>query len=829
MSVHTRTGQVERMRRDALRLLLIQHPLDCPVCDAGGECELQNLTYQFGIDRQNFISEKVERPTVAFGTPLIKQWMDRCVMCMRCIQACIEIPGSHVLDVAERGFESHVEAVNPDACISCGECLHVCPVGALTENVGSIKGRAWQMDRVQTTCTFCGCGCQLDLNVLHGKRVIKVTTRDEVGVNGGSLCVRGRFGHDYIHSPDRLVHPLIRENDAFREATWEEAISLAAEKLNALKENAGGNGIGAILSSRGTNEEIYLFQKWMRLVLGSNNVDSGGRLESAPTMAGLSESLGYGAMTNGMDAVEGADAILLVGADADDDNLIFAHRIRRAIQNNDARVILVDPRKTPMEKYANIWLRPRPGTDVAWINAVIKVLIDEKLVDERSVKRRTQGFQELKKSVAAYTTESAEKVTGIPAEQLQKTARLLGTAGSTAVVYGSGITQHLRGIEGVKALSNLTLLTGNVGKETGGLYPLGSQSNYQGAFDMGGLPDCLPGYQRVDDSNVLEKFEKAWEGELPAKPGLSLGEMFDAVQGGKLKGLVVVGENPLITLPNPKRLETALQRLDLLVVIDAFMTETAEKAHIVLPAVTFAEKNGTFTSMERRIQRVRQAIPPVGGIAEWEIVSHLSSEMGSPMDYGHPSEIFAEMASLTPLFEGLDYDTLDKGGVQWPCPEPGHPGTPALYKDGFVDGKGRFLASEYQEPEEKPSSDFPLWLSIGGLLYNYEIGTKERRARGLAQWYPETAVEIHPNDASSLGIAAGDRVRVTSPRGGIETKVRVSECVAPGTIYLAPPFVDVDINLLLFSDFDKAAGAPVYKACAARVERVEHGAAVHTD
>jgi len=617
-----------------------------------------------------------------------------------------------------------------------------------------------------------------------------------------------------------LTHPAVRENGNLREATWEEALSLVSEKLKTLKENSGGERIGVVAPARGTNEEIYLLQKFTRLVLGSNNVDSAARLGSGPTLLGLSETLGYGAMTNGLSDVPEADLIIVVGANPDDDNLIFAHKVRQAIQKSDARLIVANPSRIPLEKYANIWLRPLPGSDVAWINGLIKILIDEKLEDARFIKERTQGFQELKKSVSSYDPETVEGLTGIPPEELRSAARLFGNARSAAIAYGSGITQHLRGADGVRTLANLALVTGNIGKEGGGLFPLCSQSNCQGAFDMGGHPDYLTGYQSVDDRKVREKFEKAWGGELPSRTGLSIGEMFNALQTGKMKGLIVVRENPMIILPDTKRLEEAFKKLELLVVVDTFLTETAQRADVVLPGTTFAEKNGTFTSMERRIQRVRQAIPPLGGKAEWEIFAELASQMGQRMDYNDPSDIFSEMASLSPLFSGIDYRALAQDGVQWPCPESGHSGSPVLYREGFPSGKGRFSPVEYQEPEEKPNEDFPLWLSVGGTLYNYEIGSHERRALGLAEWFPETALEIHPEDAATLEISEGDRVRLSSPRGQIETKARISDSIAKGTVYLAPSFYDIGVMAILYPDLEPLTGTFAYKACAAKVERV---------
>ena len=519
MVVHTRTDRVEKMRLEALKFLLVNHPLDCPVCDAGGECQLQNRTYEFGIATNEFPPEAVKRPSIDYGTPLIKQWFDRCVMCLRCVHACIDIPGADVLDVAERGFSSHIEAARKANCISCGECLSVCPVGALTENLSPIKGRTWQLSRTQTTCTFCPCGCQLELNSLGKKKVVKVTTQGEAGVNRGSLCVRGRFGYDFIHHPDRLQKPMIKKSGGFVEASWEEALDLIATKLLEVKGKYGAQAMGGITSSRATNEENYLFQKWMRACIGTNHIDSGARLASGSVLHGMAASTGSPAMTHSMDDVAQSDLILLIGADVYSDNLIFSNKMREAMRFNNAKIILVDPRKTQWEKWANRWLRPRPGTDIAWINGLIRLLIGEGISSKEWIGAKTEGFEGLRSSVERFTPRVVQEATGILTSELEAVGKLYASAKKRALVFGAGVTQHANSTETVKALCNLALLSGETEEAGGGVYPMLTQNNAQGACDMGGLPEFLPGYERVEDEKARKRFEQAWKKRFPKNRG----------------------------------------------------------------------------------------------------------------------------------------------------------------------------------------------------------------------------------------------------------------------------------------------------------------------
>jgi formate dehydrogenase alpha subunit len=805
MVVQTRTDRVDKMRLEALKFLLVNHPLDCPVCDAGGECQLQNRTYEFGIEKNEFPPEKREIPPTPYGTPLIRQWFDRCVMCLRCIQACVDVPGADVLEVAEHGFPSHVKAVRKENCISCGECLHMCPVGALTENLSPIKGRTWQLERVQTTCTFCGCGCQLELNTLADKKVVKVTTKGEAGVNDGSLCVKGRFGYDFIHHPDRLQKPLVKRSGVFVEASWEEALSLVATRLQEVKERYGSQSIGAISSSRATNEENYLFHKWMRACIGTNHIDNGARLSSGSSLCGMIASTGWGAMTHAMEDVAKADLILLVGADVYDDNLIFSNKMREAIRRNNAQIILVDPRKTRWEKWANLWLRPLPGTDITWINGLVRLLIEKGAHSKEFVGSKTEGFENMRSSLERFSRDFVKGVAGIPPEDLEVVANLYMAAKKRAIIFGSGVAQHANGVETVKALCNLALLTGETEEGGGGIYPMLTQNNAQGACDMGCLSEFLPGYQRVDDEKARRRFEESWERAISEKSGFTYMEMFDKIAEGKIKALYISGEDPFITLPNLERIKIGLHQLEFLVVQDLFMTHIGSYAHVILPGVSFAEKDGTFTNMERRVQRVRRAISPIGDTRpDWKILCDLSTKMGYPMEYQNPAEIMDEIASLVQLYAGVSYSDLEKGGIQWPL------------SNGR---KRRFFPVEYQEPPEKPDEHYPLWIIPRGFHYHYGIGTTTKRAEGLAKVLPDSCVEIHPEDAIKAGLTEGDKVKVISPRGEVETICRISGALPKGVAYFATTFFPVFVNNLLISGHDSISQHPEYKVFIGRLEK----------
>ncbi|MGQ9456651.1 MAG: formate dehydrogenase subunit alpha, partial [Anaerolineae bacterium] len=627
----------------------------------------------------------------------------------------------------------------------------------------------------------------------------------------------------FIHHPDRLPQPLIRRNGEFQPATWDEALDLVARKLAEIREAHGPDALGFLCSAKCTNEENYLMQKFARAVIGTHNIDHCARLCHSPTVAGLATTFGSGAMTNSIPELEGADCILVTGSNTTEGHPLVATYIYRAVERG-AKLILVDPREIQLARLATLHLRQRPGTDVAWLNGMMHVILQEGLWDEEFVRERTEGVEALREVVAKYTPERVEAITGIPAGDLVAAARMYAQAERASIVYAMGITQHTTGTDNVIACANLAMLTGNVGREHTGVNPLRGQNNVQGACDVGGLPNVYPGYQSVADEAAREKFQKAWGYAPPTKPGLTVVEMTYAIEDGRLRGMYILGENPVLSDPDANHVRHALARLDFLVVQDIFLTETARLAHVVLPGVSFAEKEGTVTSTDRRIQPVRRAIAPLpGSRADWEILCDLARRMGaSGFAFASPAEVLDEIAALMPIYGGVSRARLEEVGfLQWPCPTPDHPGTPYLHKEKFSRGLGRFVPVEYREPEELPDEEYPFVLTTGRSMFHFHTGSMTRRSEKLHQEVPEAYVELNPKDAERLGVQRGGRVRIRSRRGEIQVKAWFTRRVPPGVVFVPFHFAEAAANALTVPALDPVAKIPEYKVCAVQVEPVK--------
>ncbi|MGB9757670.1 MAG: formate dehydrogenase subunit alpha [Candidatus Bipolaricaulaceae bacterium] len=824
MEVFTNTERLKNLRRLNLELILSDHPQDCLTCEKNGACELQRYAYEFGLVENRFVGEGHERRKLLprEDNPFIRYEPEKCILCGRCVRACQEIQGRGVWDWAFRGFSTRVTTglerpLGEVNCEFCGQCVAVCPTGALTEKARRFQGREWELKRVETVCPFCGCGCPITLHV-RGNRLIRVSG----GYQGFRLCVKGRFGLSFVHREDRLTKPLIRKGQGFREASWEEALELVAERLLEIRRRYGPDSIGALASAKCTNEENYLFQKMVRAALGTNNVDHCARLCHSPTVAGLSLAFGSGAMTNSIPEIVDADCILVTGSNTTEAHPIVAQEILRAVRHG-ATLIVVDPRRIELSEKAHFYLQPRPGTDVAWINGFCHVILKEGLWDKKFVAERSEGFEEFAAVVEKYTPEVVEKITGIPGEDLAAAARAFGRAERAMIFYAMGLTQHPFGTENVLAIANLALLTGNVGRPATGVNPLRGQNNVQGACDMGALPDFLPGYQRLTDPAVREKFQRAWAASIPEKPGLTVVEMFEAALKGEIRAMIIMGENPMVSDPDIPHVAEALRKLEFLVVMDIFPNETTAFAHVILPAATFAEKDGTFTNTERRVQRVRKALNPPGEAKpDWQIICELSTRLGYPMRYESPAEIMEEIASLVPIYGGISHSRLESGGLQWPCPTPDHPGTPFLHRDRFPRGLGKFHPVEHREIVEPPDSDFPLILTTGRILWHYHSRTMTGRVDGLQELVPKAYVEINPADAQALGIEEGRKVRVSSRRGSIVIRAKITERVPRGLVFIPFHFGEAAANVLTpASPLDPLAKMPSLKCCAVRVEPAE--------
>jgi formate dehydrogenase alpha subunit len=815
MIINAHSPRVIEHRKNIVKLLLASHPDSCLVCDKGNRCQLRQLASDMGIGLVEF-QRIPQMAAIEEVNPFIERDLSKCILCAKCIRACQELVVEGAIDYFQRGFANKPATLNnlpleDSECTFCGTCVALCPTGALTEMERSYRGTT--KATVQTTCPFCGCGCCISLEV-KDNHIVRVLPIEENGVNHGTLCVRGSYCYDFIHSPDRLAKPLVKRNETFVDVSWGQVLELVATEFKRLKDEHGPNCLAILGSSKCTNEENYLLQRFARCVLGINNIDNGSRLYSSATRLGLGSSIGFSGTTNYLSNLEQSEVIMVVGANPSASAPILEYAVKRAVKYKEAKLILIDPRQTKLSSFAHLWLRPKIGTDVALLNSLAKVIIDEGLLDEEFVARRTDNFGALTKVLEKYSLEYAETITGIPNHEIRAAARSYATASRAAIVYGTGITQYTNGTDGVKAISNLALLTGNIGRRGGGIFALQRENNGQGACDMGALPDFFPGYQSVADAQTRRKFEEHWKAILPANPGLTALEMIEQAKEGKIKGLYIVGENPILSFPHSSLIAEALASLDFLVVQDMFLTETARLANVILPAAGFAEKEGTFTNFEGRINRVRKAIEPLGeSLPDWEIILRLAEKMGSPLPFSSLHQVMNEIEGLVPLYEGY----TDSERLYQVEPETWE--TRRTYMKQFLSGFARFSPVECTPQAEGAKEDYPFTLLTGTILYHFGTGARSSRASRSKKFLPQAFVEIGSSDAKKLGISNSDKVKLISPVAELTTTVRITDTLSEGIIFMPISFPESPVNRLFSIVLDPEAKTPSLKACNVRIER----------
>jgi len=840
MKVRTQTPKLQELRKGVMELYISDHPLDCLTCSANGNCELQDMAgvtglrnVRYGFDGANHLKDQKDE-----SNPYFTYDPSKCIVCNRCVRACEETQGTFALTISGRGFESRVSAGQNESfmeseCVSCGACVEACPTATLQEK--SVIWMGQGEHSVTTTCAYCGVGCGFKAE-MKGNEVVRMVPWKDGKANEGHSCVKGRFAWGYATHKDRITTPMIRKNisDPWQEVSWDEAIGYAASEFKRIQAKHGRDSIGGIVSSRCTNEEGYLVQKLVRAAFGNNNVDTCARVCHSPTGYGLKQTLGESAGTQTFKSVEKADVIVVIGANPTDGHPVFASRMKKRLRQG-AKLIVIDPRKIDLVRsphvQADLHLPLRPGTNVAVVTALAHVIATEGLLANEFIAERCEdkAFREWLEFVSrpANSPEMVEEITGVPAADMRSAARLYATGNiegkltgkrpNGAIYYGLGVTEHSQGSTTVMGIANLAMATANVGREGVGVNPLRGQNNVQGSCDIGSFPHELPGYRHVSDTTTRNQFEAAWNVELQAEPGLRIPNMFDAALAGTFMGLYCEGEDIVQSDPNTQHVAHALSSMECIVVQDLFLNETAKYAHVFLPGSSFLEKDGTFTNAERRISRVRKVMPPKAGLGDWEVTVALSNALGYPMNYTHPEQIMAEIAALTPSFTGVSYKKLDElGSVQWPCNDAAPEGTPTMHIDKFVRGKGKFIITQYVATDEKVTRKFPLLLTTGRILSQYNVGAQTRRTENN-QWHSEDRLEIHPHDAEERGVKDGDWVGIQSRAGETVLRAIVSERMQPGVVYTTFHFPESGANVITTENSDWATNCPEYKVTAVQV------------
>jgi formate dehydrogenase major subunit len=840
MKVRTQSPKLQELRKGVMELYISDHPLDCLTCSANGNCELQDMAgvtglrnVRYGFDGANHLKDKKDE-----SNPYFTYDPSKCIVCNRCVRACEETQGTFALTISGRGFESRVSAGQDQAfmdseCVSCGACVEACPTATLQEK--SVIWLGQPEHSAITTCAYCGVGCGFKAE-MKGNQVVRMVPWKDGKANEGHSCVKGRFAWGYATHKDRITKPMIRSKitDPWQEVSWDEAIAYAAGEFKRIQAQYGRDAVGGITSSRCTNEEAYLVQKLVRAALGNNNVDTCARVCHSPTGYGLAQTFGTSAGTQTFKSVEQSDVIMVIGANPSDAHPVFASRMKKRLREG-ARLIVVDPRRIDLVSaphvQADFHLALKPGTNVAMITALAHVVVTEGLLADEFIAERCddKSFREWKDFVARpeNSPEATEAITGVRAALVRGAARLYATGSAegtrgrrpnAAIYYGLGVTEHAQGSTMVMGIANLAMATGNVGREGVGVNPLRGQNNVQGSCDMGSFPHELPGYRHISDSIARAGFEAAWGVALNPEPGLRIPNMFDAAQDGSFKGLYCQGEDIVQSDPNTQHVAASLEAMECIVVQDLFLNETAKYAHVFLPGSSFLEKDGTFTNAERRISRVRKVMPPLAGLADWEVTVKLAQALGYPMPYAHPEQVMQEIAALTPTFRGVSFAKIDRlGSVQWPCNEDtDEAGTAIMHADGFVRGKGRFFITQYVPSDEKVTRKYPLLLTTGRILSQYNVGAQTRRTANN-RWHDEDRLEIHPHDAEDRGIRDGDWVGIESRAGQTVLRALVSERMQPGVVYTTFHFPESGANVITTDSSDWATNCPEYKVTAVQV------------